>query len=63
MPVSQRPKYTAMIGAGMGVTLVFAPFLGGVFTSKLTWSMYLHYENLKYRGLIGVIGYRMVLLD
>ncbi|KAL2020060.1 hypothetical protein VTK56DRAFT_8864 [Thermocarpiscus australiensis] len=38
MPVSRRPKYTAMIGAAMGVTLVIAPFLGGVLTDRVTWS-------------------------
>ncbi|KAK4158311.1 MFS general substrate transporter [Chaetomidium leptoderma] len=37
MPVSRRPKYTAMIGAAMGVTLVIAPFLGGVLTDRVTW--------------------------
>ncbi|KAJ5188373.1 Major facilitator superfamily transporter [Penicillium cf. griseofulvum] len=37
MPVHERPKYTAIVGACMGVTLVIAPFLGGVFTNKLTW--------------------------
>jgi MFS family permease len=45
MPVSQRQRYTAMIGAAMGVTLVIAPFLGGVFTDKLNWSMYFAHKR------------------
>ncbi|EGX93284.1 Major facilitator superfamily transporter [Cordyceps militaris CM01] len=54
MPVHQRPKYTAMIGACMGITLVVAPFLGGVFTDKLTWR-WCFWINLPLGGLTVLI--------
>jgi MFS family permease len=67
MPVSQRAKYTGMIGAGMGITLVLAPFLGGVFTSKLTWSRLLFNYNIAHaQGAVirlADVCSRMVFLD
>ncbi|KAK4235719.1 MFS general substrate transporter [Achaetomium macrosporum] len=59
MPISQRPKYTAMIGAAMGVTLVIAPFLGGILTDKVTWR-WCFWINLPLGGLALLITFFLV---
>jgi MFS family permease len=49
-PVSERPRYTSVVSAGMGITMVIGPFLGGVFADKLTWR-WCFWINLPLGGL------------
>ncbi|KAH8647040.1 major facilitator superfamily transporter [Tricladium varicosporioides] len=61
MPVQERPTYIALIGACMGVTLVIAPFLGGVFTEKLRWR-WCFWINLPFGAVTSIVIFFMVLL-
>ncbi|OJJ51246.1 hypothetical protein ASPZODRAFT_87380 [Penicilliopsis zonata CBS 506.65] len=61
MPVHQRPKYTAMIGACVGITIVIAPFLGGIFTDKLSWR-WCFWINLPLGGLTFITIFFLVQL-
>ncbi|TVY84250.1 Efflux pump roqT [Lachnellula suecica] len=61
MPLSERPNYIAAIGACMGISLVIGPFLGGVFTDKLTWR-WCFWVNLPFGGLTLIIIFLLVKL-